>query len=76
MNDNIASFSPYQSRKGHIKNSDPQNLKIPCCYEATRNLEVWGQVDENIMYWFVYIEILHQLSSLIVENFLCCYWLK
>ena len=76
MNDNIASFSPYQSRKGHIKNSGPQNLKIPCCYEATRNLEVWGQVDENIMYWFVYIEILHQLSSLIVENFLRCYWLK
>ena len=62
MNDNIASFSPYQSRKI----SDPQNLKIPCCYEATRILEVWGQVYENIMYWFVYIEILHQLSSLIV----------
>ena len=53
MNDNIASFSPFQSRKGHIQNSDPQYLKIPCCYEATRNLEVWGQVDENIMYWFV-----------------------
>ena len=26
------------------------------------NLEVWGQVDENIMYWFVCIGILHQLS--------------
>ena len=35
-------------------------------------LRYWGQVDENKMYWFVYIEILHQLSSLIVENFLHC----
>ena len=67
---------PINHERDIYKNSDPQNLKIPCCYEATRNLEVWGQVDENIMYWFVYIEILHQLSSLIVENFLRCYWLK
>ena len=67
---------PINHERDIYKNSDPQYLKIPCCYEATRNLEVWGQVDENIMYWFVYIEILHQLSSLIVENFLRCYWLK
>ena len=67
---------PINHERDIYKNSDPQNLKIPCCYEATRNLEVWGQVNENIMYWFVYIEILHQLSSLIVENFLRCYWLK
>ena len=67
---------PINHERDIYKNSDPQNLKIPCCYEATRNLEVSGQVDENIMYWFVYIEILHQLSSLIVENFLRCYWLK
>ena len=64
---------PFNHERDIYKNSDPQYLKIPCCYEATRNLEVWGQVDENIMYWFVYIEILHQLSSLIVENFLRCY---
>ena len=64
---------PFNHERDIYKNSDPQYFKIPCCYEATRNLEVWGQVDENIMYWFAYIEILHQLSSLIVENFLRCY---
>ena len=43
MNDNIASFSPFQSQKGHIKKIlNPQNLKIPCCYKATMNLEVLG----------------------------------
>ena len=63
---------PFNHERDIYKNSDPQYLKIPCCYEATRNLEVWGQVDENIMYWFC-VEILHQLSSLIMENFLRCY---
>ena len=57
---------PINHERDIYKNSDPQNLKIPCCYKATMNLEVWGQVDENIMYWFVCIGILHQLSSLIV----------
>ena len=42
---------PFNHERDIYKNSDPQYLKIPCCYEATRNLEVWGQVDENIMYW-------------------------
>ena len=44
---------PINHERDIYKNSDPQNLKIPCCYKATMNLEVWGQVDENIMYWFV-----------------------
>ena len=62
---------PFNHERDIYKNSDPQYLKIPCCYEATRNLEVWGQVDEyNVL---VCLEILHQLSSLIVENFLHCY---
>ena len=39
---------PFNHERDIYKNSDPQYLKIPCCYEATRNLEVWGQVDENI----------------------------
>ena len=46
---------PINHERDIYKNSDPQNLKIPCCYKATMNLEVWGQVDENIMYWFVCI---------------------
>ena len=41
---------PFNHERDIYKNSDPQYLKIPCCYEATRNLEVWGQVDENIMF--------------------------
>ena len=63
---------PFNHERDIYKNSDPQYLKIPCCYEATRNLEVWGQVDEeyNVL---VCLEILRQLSSLIVENFLRCY---
>ena len=53
MNDNILVLVPFNHERDIYKNSDTQYLKIPCCYEATRNLEVWGQVDENIMYWFV-----------------------
>ena len=44
---------PFNHERDICKNSDPQYLKIPCCYEATRNLEVWGQVDENVMCWIV-----------------------
>ena len=38
---------PINHERDIYKNSDPQNLKIPCCYKATMNLEVWGQVDEK-----------------------------
>ena len=50
---NIASFSPFESPKGLIyKYSVPQHLKIPCRFRVTMYLEVWGQEDENVMYWF------------------------
>ena len=36
---------PINHKRDIYKNSDPQNLKIPCHFKATMNLEVWGQVD-------------------------------
>ena len=41
---------PINHERNIYKNSDPQYLKIPWHFKATMNLEVWGQVDENIMY--------------------------
>ena len=38
---------PINHERGIYKNSDPQNLKTPCHFKATMNLEVWGQVDEK-----------------------------
>ena len=38
---------PLNHQRDIYKNSDPQNLKIPCRFKATMNLEVWGQEDEK-----------------------------
>ena len=75
MNDNIASFSPFQSQKGHIQkfwSPIPQDTLL-----LWSNKESWGMGSGGWEYnVLVCLEILHQLSSLIVENFLRCYWLK